>query len=106
MAIGWYGYQDGSGEYYIIIDGDKCQGAGCCGAGCNNGGCCLSVCPSDVFSLEEDPVTEKKVVVIPEEKKVNLRYHCADCRSEGHEEPPCVIACKPGAITHTFFGRP
>jgi ferredoxin len=39
-----YGYADGSGEYYIIIDTDRCDG---CGA-------CASACPKDIFEIITD----------------------------------------------------
>ncbi len=94
MAIGHYICTDGSGTYVIIIDSAKCNGAGCC----------VLVCPYKVFVMEEeDPLEGKQVAVIPKEKKANLKYHCADCKSLGNAKPPCVEACKAGAIEHTFF---
>ena len=36
-VITHYGYADGSGEYYIVIDGDKCDGCGKCVGECPEG---------------------------------------------------------------------
>jgi len=35
-----YGYKDGSGEYFISIDTDRCNGCGDC----------VPACPADVWS--------------------------------------------------------
>ena len=40
-----YGYKDGSGEYFIAIDTDKCDGCGDC----------VPVCPGKVLITDEDP---------------------------------------------------
>lgn len=39
-----YGYADGSGEYYLIVDTDKCDGCGRC----------VEVCPNDILELAPD----------------------------------------------------
>ena len=39
-----YGYKDGSGEYFITIDTDRCTGCGDC----------VPVCPAGVLELVED----------------------------------------------------
>ena len=39
-----YGYKDGSGEYYISIDTDKC-------IGCTAGRACLNACPKQMFEI-------------------------------------------------------
>ena len=44
MLANW-GYQDGSGAYFITIDTDKCDG-------CRK---CLDACPGGVFEVGEDP---------------------------------------------------
>ena len=45
-----YGYADASGEYYITIDTDKCNG---CGA-------CEQVCPKNIFEMIQDDYDEKE----------------------------------------------
>ncbi|MBW1798692.1 MAG: 4Fe-4S binding protein, partial [Deltaproteobacteria bacterium] len=41
-----YGYKDASGDFFITIDTDKCDGCGDC----------VSACPVDVFEvMDEDP---------------------------------------------------
>ncbi|NIR16795.1 MAG: 4Fe-4S dicluster domain-containing protein, partial [Desulfobacterales bacterium] len=39
-----YGYKDGSGDYFIIVDTDKCNG---CGE-------CVEACPHGVLEIIED----------------------------------------------------
>ena len=42
LMITHYGYTDGSGEYYIVIDSDKCNGCGKC----------VQKCPQKALELE------------------------------------------------------
>ena len=42
-----YGYKDGSGEYYISIDTDKC-------IGCAAERACLAACPKSMFEIITD----------------------------------------------------
>ena len=42
FMITHYGYSDGSGEYYITIDSDKCNGCGIC----------VKQCPMSALQLE------------------------------------------------------
>lgn len=91
-----YGYQDASGEYYITIDTDRCDG---CGE-------CASVCPASVFDiLEEDPndvFREAPVAVVADEKRKALKYECNPCKPKPVSSLPCIQACKPGAISHSW----
>jgi len=92
-----YGYKDGSGEYFITIDTDKCDGCGKC----------VSACPAGVFEvLEEDPndpLRDEPVVTVKAEKKKKLKYECAPCKPVGDRPPlPCVAACEAGAISHSW----
>ena len=92
-----YGYKDGSGEYFITIDTDKCDGCGKC----------VSACPAGVFEvLEEDPndpLRDEPVVAVKAEKKKKLKYECAPCKPVGDRPPlPCVAACEAGAISHSW----
>ncbi|MBI4524466.1 MAG: 4Fe-4S binding protein [Deltaproteobacteria bacterium] len=57
-----YGYRDGSGEFFISIDTDKCNGCGDC----------VPACPSKLLEMaadEFDPLSEKTVVAVREEER-------------------------------------
>lgn len=90
-----YGYEDASGNYFITIDTDKCDGCGDC----------IPVCPADVFYvLEEDPndpMRDGPVVVVDNAKKNKLKYECAPCKpTENRPDLPCVAACPSNVISH------
>jgi ferredoxin len=92
-----YGYQDGSGEYFITIDTGKCDG---CGA-------CAGACPAKVLEVvaedPNDPLREEPVAVVAEERKRKLNYECNPCKPTTRRPPlPCEQACKAGAITHSW----
>jgi ferredoxin len=84
-----YGYTDGSGEYYIVIDADKCNGCGKC----------VSKCPMGVLQLETMLIDldDKTVASVKEDQHRNLRYTCAECKPESGITP-CTIACEQKAI--------
>ena len=92
-----YGYKDGSGEFFITLDTDKCDG---CGA-------CVPVCPGRVFLVADedpnDPMREEPVAVVNDEQRKKLKYVCAECKPAG-ERPalPCVAACPAQAISHSW----
>ena len=93
-----YGYEDGSGFYYITIDGDAC-------ATCTDRGC-VSACPQDVYVIEMDDYDDH-VAVVREDVRKRLREICADCKAVTEEEgkrpePPCVRACAMGALRHSW----
>jgi ferredoxin len=91
-----YGYTNGSGKYFISIDTDKCNGCGSC----------VEACPRMVLEIGEDPndpLRETPVVYVREEERKKLKYTCAPCKPVGRSQlPPCVIACKEGAIRHSW----
>lgn len=90
-----YGYKDGSGEYYISIDTDKC-------IDCAAGRACLAGCPKGMFALMVDDYDDE-VVEVKAEFRRSLGYDCADCKpSSGRGALPCVSACTPGAIGHSW----
>jgi len=92
-----YGYKDGSGDYFIAIDTDRCDG---CGA-------CVPMCPSSVFMVMDedpnDPMREEPVAVVAEDQRKKIKYACAQCKPGGERMPlPCVVACPVDAITHSW----
>lgn len=95
--IAHYGYQDGSGEFFIRIDTDRCNGCGHCAA----------ACPAGVFEIREedpnDPFREIPVAVIQETERRKIKYACGLCKPPGDRPSlPCLTACKPGALAHSW----
>lgn len=91
-----YGYKDGSGEYYITVDTDLCNG-------CSK---CVDVCPEGVLEVVEnelDPLAEEIVARVTEKHRKKIKYSCAQCKPTGKpKELPCVQACEPRALTHSW----
>jgi len=91
-----FGYTDGSGEYFITIDTEKCDGCGDC----------VSVCPAQVLEIREnefDPLAEDDMAVVTEKHRKKIKYSCAPCKPVGSDKiPPCIEACEPDAITHSW----
>jgi ferredoxin len=91
-----YGYRDGSGEYFITIDTEKCTG-------CQK---CVAICPAQLFEVVADPfdpLAEREIAVIREEHRKKLKYSCVPCKPSGERLPlPCVQACQPQAISHSW----
>lgn len=91
-----YGYKDGSGEYIITVDTEKCDGCGDCVGACSYG----------VLEIIEDPyeiLEEKNVVAVTDAHRKKLKYTCAPCKPvSGRKELPCVAACKFEAISHSW----
>ena len=89
-----YGYKDGSGDYYISIDTDKCSA-------CPTRDC-VAACPAKVFEIITDDYDEKAAAVTAQHVK-KLKYSCAPCKpNEGGKELPCRGACPSAAITHSW----
>ncbi len=91
-----YGYKDGSGDYFIVIDTDKCDGCGDC----------VPACPAAVFEIMEDPYDpfrEEPVAVVTEAERNKIKYSCAPCKPD-HDRPPlpCLAACPVDAISHSW----
>lgn len=91
-----YGYKDGSGEYYITIDTELCNGCAKC----------VEVCPENVLEVVEnelDPLAEDLVARVTDEHRKKIKYSCAPCKpTKGPIELPCVQICEPNAITHSW----
>lgn len=92
MGLANYGFTDGSGEWYITVDSDKCD----------NCGECVRACPRGLLEIVLDDYDEQ-VVAVKEEFWNNVKYLCALCRPAGKGEyRPCARACRAGAITHSW----
>ena len=87
-----YGYEDGSGHYYIKIDTSKC-------AECTDKAC-IPACPEKLFVTELDDFDDE-VVLIKEDCRNTLLTNCALCKADGHNQL-CVKACTPGAISFSW----
>jgi len=90
-----YGFKDGSGDWYVTIDTDKCNGCGKC----------VEVCPEKILEVGPDEIDifrEEPVAFVKHDERKKLRYSCAPCKP-GYlvELPPCVAACEFGAISHS-----
>jgi Fe-S-cluster-containing hydrogenase component 2 len=90
-----YGYKDGSGDYFITIDTDKCNGCGKC----------VGACPYGVFAVgedENDPLSDKEVAFVTEKERKKIKYTCAPCKPNRNAIPPCINACEMQAIEHSW----
>ena len=94
--IAQYGYKDGSGEYFININTDKCDG-------CEK---CVEACPAGVLEVREndfDPLEEDMMAAVTEVHRKKIKYSCAPCKpTGGYSTLPCTEACTPGAIQHSW----
>ena len=92
----YYGYKDGSGDYFITIDTDKCDGCGDC----------VPACPAAVLELADDPhdpFREEPVAIVGEAERNKIKYACAPCKPHGDRPPlPCITACPLDAISHSW----
>lgn len=89
--IAHYGYADGSGEYFIIVDTDRCDG-------CAE---CVKACPKDVFEVILDDY-DKPVACVKEELLKSISYVCPGYKKCKSLEINCHTACPHDAINHTW----
>jgi Fe-S-cluster-containing hydrogenase component 2 len=91
-----YGYSDGSGEYYISIDSEKCNGCGKC----------IASCPQQALELGSVMVDldEKLVATVAENHRRKIKYTCHLCKPET-KKAPCVLICDKEAISCTWRAR-
>jgi Fe-S-cluster-containing dehydrogenase component len=97
-VIANYGYEDGSGFYYITIDGDLC-------ASCSQH-CCMIACPQGVYAMEMDDYDDV-VAVVAEGARKRLRELCSTCKRQNGDggtehKLPCTAACPAGALRHSW----
>ncbi len=92
-----YGYSDGSGEYYISIDSERCNGCGRC----------VKLCPKNALELITVMVDLEDQVVagVSEEHRRKIKYTCSPCHPED-ARTPCTIACDQKAVTCTWKPEP
>ena len=92
-VITHYGYTDGSGNYYIVVDTDRCNGCGKC----------VERCPKSALQLDSVFVDleDKTVVSVKEEQRKKIKYTCSSCKPESNNAP-CVLACEFKAIACTW----
>lgn len=87
-----YGYADGSGTWYVIIDSGKCDGCGKC----------VEVCKEHVFEVITDDYDDL-VATVKQEKRKSIKYLCNPCISTTEKKNlPCYLACEKGAIAHSW----
>ena len=89
----YYGYRDSSGEYYIVVDSDKCDGCGKC----------VQHCPPNALELGKVMVDleDKLVAAVTEEHRRKIKYTCSPCKPET-EMAPCMASCEKRALTCTW----
>ena len=87
-----YGYSDGTGEYFITIDTELCDG---CGE-------CVEVCPAGIFVVDKDDKGQLKARVSEETRK-RLSFLCPGFQScSGEHDVNCHSACQKDAINHSW----
>ncbi len=87
-----YGYSDGTGEYFITIDNQLCDG---CGE-------CVTACPAGIFTVARDDYGQPKATVTEEARK-KLALLCPGFSSCRHtHEVNCHSACPKDAIQHSW----
>ena len=92
----YYGYKDGSGDYFIIIETDKCNGCGKC----------VEACPIKVLELipNEFDIEGGTMATVKEEHRKKIKYTCGSCNPESNSSP-CVLACESKAISIVWNPR-
>lgn len=87
-----YGYVDATGEYFITVDTDKCDGCGCC----------VETCPEGLFEVSMDDYG-KLVARVKEKLVAKISYCCPgfDACARSHEAN-CHSVCECGALEHSW----
>lgn len=89
-----YGYQDGSGDFFIGINTDLC------------GSCeskdCEAACPAGVLEIIEDDYGDA-VASVRLSHCGKIKYSCGPCKpAGGRASLPCQMACHAEAIDHSW----
>ena len=84
-----YGYIDGSGEYFITIESDLCNGCGKC----------VQKCPQQAIELVTEfiDLEDKTVAAVKETHRKKISYTCSPCKPD-ENITPCVAICSNKAI--------
>jgi Fe-S-cluster-containing hydrogenase component 2 len=89
-----HGYKDGAGDFFIIIDTDKC-------IGCEHHSC-VEACPEGVLEIIVDDYDDEVAAVVEDHRK-KIKYSCAPCKPDQNRPSlACVTACVPDAIAHSW----
>lgn len=87
-----YGYNDGTGDYFITIDTGRCDGCGKC----------VPACPAGIFVVASENGSQPKALV-REELRKRLAFVCPGhqlCRRR--QELNCQRVCAKAAISHSW----
>ncbi len=86
-----YGYSDGTGTYFISINGELCNGCGRC----------VTACRRHIFTM--DGTQGKPVAVVAEEVRKKLSSVCPGLKAcEKEQKNTCHDACEKKAIEHSW----
>jgi len=91
-----YGFNVGTGDFFITIDTDRCDG-------CKK---CVEACKLGVFEVSEDendPLNDDEVARVSEAHRKKIKYSCTQCKPD-HDRPPlpCVASCPKDALEHSW----
>lgn len=87
-----YGYSDGTGDYFITIDTERCDG-------CTD---CIKACPAGIFVVANDDGGQPKAKV-KEEVRKKLSFLCPGFKScSSTNEVNCHRVCQKDAISHSW----
>jgi benzoyl-CoA reductase subunit A len=87
-----YGYADGTGDYFITVDTELCDG-------CRK---CIEACPAGIFAMDTDAKGSLKATV-KEEVRKKISFVCLGfdaCRRAN--ETNCHSVCSKNAINHSW----
>ncbi len=91
-----FGYKDGSGEFYITLDTDRCNGCGDC----------VPACRAQILELADndyDPFASSQIAVVRYANRNTIKYDCGPCKPpSGARMLPCENACQAGALSHSW----